>query len=169
MVKEKYVEYSKAKNKPVSEMTPAQVKLATMPEKTEPIENPVGTAPGIRVEIDGTALFALPGVPSEMEAIFKQSIAPIIKQTVGDVVFCEKSIFVNEMMESTLAPLIDKVMSDNAGVYIKSHPLGEENKPHIEIHLTLRAQSQDKPSEKILKAQNELIIIIQQTRQKAAL
>jgi len=164
MVKEKYIQYAIAKKRPVGELTSAQIKMATLPEKTEPVKNPIGTAPSIRVDIDGTVLFALPGVPSEMEAIFTQSIAPIVKQTVGDVVFCEKSIFVSEIMESTLAPLIDKVMNDNPGIYIKSHPKGEENKPHIEIHLTLRAQSKNQPSEKILKALNELINLIQQTQ-----
>ncbi len=169
IVKEKYIQYAKAKNRPVGEMTPPRVKMATIPERTEPINNPIGTAPGIRIDFDVTVLFALPGVPSEMEAIFTQSIAPIIKQTVGDEVFCERSIFVNEMMESTLAPLIDKVMSENPGVYIKSHPQGEENKPHIEIHLTIRAQNKDKPADKILKALKELTSLIKQNNEKALL
>jgi molybdopterin-biosynthesis enzyme MoeA-like protein len=43
-------------------------------------------------------------------------------------------------MESTLAPLIDKVMHDNTCVYIKSHPKGEENIPHIELHFSTTAK-----------------------------
>jgi molybdopterin-biosynthesis enzyme MoeA-like protein len=66
--------------------------------------------------VDGVVLFALPGVPSENEAIFTQTIAPLIKQALGDRGFCEKSMFVDNMMESNLAPLIDKVMRDNLGV-----------------------------------------------------
>ena len=37
----------------------------------------------MRVDVDGTVLFALPGVPIEMEAIFEETIAPLIKQAVG--------------------------------------------------------------------------------------
>jgi hypothetical protein len=43
-------------------------------------------------------------------------------------------------MESTLAPLIDQVMHDNELVYIKSHPMGEENAPHIELHFSSTAK-----------------------------
>jgi molybdopterin-biosynthesis enzyme MoeA-like protein len=141
--------------------------MATLPEKTEPINNPIGTAPGVRVDVGGTVLFALPGVPSEMEAIFTETIAPLLKQAVGDRVFCEKSMFVNNMMESHLAPLIDKVMSGNEGVYIKSHPLGVENKPHIEIHLTVTAKNKEKPAEKLLKAVRQLAILVEANGGKA--
>jgi molybdopterin-biosynthesis enzyme MoeA-like protein len=143
-------------------MTPARAKMATLPEKTEPINNPVGTAPGVRVDLKGTVLLALPGVPLEMEAIFTETIVPLIKQVVGDRVFCEKSMFVDNMMESRLAPLIDKVMSANKGVYIKSHPMGAENKPHIEIHLTASAKDEEKPMETIMKAVKKLAVLVEQ-------
>lgn len=161
MVKEKIGQYSKAKNMPMGEMTPPRVKMATIPEKTQPVCNPIGTAPGVRVDVHDTVLFSLPGVPSEMEAIFIQTIAPLLKQAVGDTVFCEKSMFVNQMAESHLAPLIDKVMSDNVGVYIKSHPMAVENKPHIEVHLTIRAKSEEKPAEKIESGMRQLAGLVE--------
>ena len=148
MVKEKCEEYARKRQLSTTiELTPTRVKMATLPEKTEPINNPIGTAPGVRVDLEGTVLFALPGVPSEMEAIFTETIAPLLKQAVGDRVFCEKSMFLDNIMESNLAPLIDKVMSENKGVYIKSHPMGVENKPHIEIHLTISSQSRRRADE----------------------
>jgi len=162
MVKEKCRQYSKAINMPMGEMTPRRVKMATIPEKTHPVFNPIGTAPGVRVDVNGTALFSLPGVPSEMEAIFTQTIAPQLKQAVGDTVFCEKSMFVNQMAESHLAPLIDRVMIDNEGVYIKSHPMAVENKPHIEVHLTIRAKNEEKPAQKIKNAMRQLTSLIEE-------
>jgi nicotinamide-nucleotide amidase len=162
MVKQRYSEYSKKRHFSTTlELTPARVKMATLPEGAEPISNPVGTAPGVRVDLGAVVLFALPGVPSEMEAIFNETIAPLLKGVAGDRVFCEKSIFVDNMMESHLAPLIDAVMSGNEGVYIKSHPLGVENKPHIEIHLTLRAKEAEKPMEKLLEAKRQLSSLIE--------
>ena len=167
MVKAKYVEYAKARNLPVGDMTPARVKMANIPAGTEPIRNPVGTAPGVCVNVPGTVLFALPGVPREMEAIFTETIAPVLKQAAGDRVFCEKSMFVDQMMESNLAPLIDKVMSENSNVYIKSHPMGVENKPHIEIHLTIRSKSEEDPAEKLEKAMRQLASLIEANGGKA--
>ncbi len=111
--------------------------------------------------LQGTVLFALPGVPVEMEAIFNETIAPLIKQAVGNSVFCERSIFADNIMESRLAPLIDKVMGDNEGVYVKSHPMRTENKPHIELHLTIIASQEQKPAEKLAKTAKELARLIE--------
>jgi molybdenum cofactor synthesis domain-containing protein len=163
MVKLRYAEYAKTRHLPETEITPARAKMATLPEKTEPVNNPIGTAPGVRVDLKGTVLFALPGVPSEMEAIFTETVAPLLKQVVGDRVFCEKSMFVDNMMESRLAPLIDKVMSENKGVYIKSHPMAAENKPHIEIHLTASAKGEEKPMETVVKAMKQLELLVEQS------
>jgi nicotinamide-nucleotide amidase len=161
MVKEKCLQYSETQNISMGEMTPRRVKMATLPEKTHPVFNPIGTAPGVLIDFDSTLLFSLPGVPSEMEAIFNQTIGPLLKKAVGDTVFCEKSMFVNRMAESNLASLIDKVMIDNQGIYIKSHPMAVENKPHIEVHLTIRAKKEEKPAEKIENALRQLSILVE--------
>jgi nicotinamide-nucleotide amidase len=162
MVKQKCLEYAKKRQLSTEiELTPPRVKMATLPQKTEVVNNPVGTAPGVRVEVKGTILFALPGVPMETEAIFNETIAPLIKQAVGSSVFCERSIFADNIMESRLAPLIDKVMSDNEEVYVKSHPMRTENKPHVELHLTIVARQEQKPAEKLAKAAKELASLIE--------
>jgi molybdenum cofactor synthesis domain-containing protein len=167
VVKEKCEEYARKRQLSTTiELTPPRVKMATLPEKTEPINNPIGTAPAVRVDMERTVLFALPGVPSEMEAIFTETIVPLLKQAVGDRVFCEKSMFLDNMMESNLAPLIDRVMSANKGVYIKSHPMGVE-KPHIEIHLTVAAKAEEKPMKMLEKSMRQLSILVEEKGGKA--
>jgi nicotinamide-nucleotide amidase len=162
IVKKKCLDHSKKRQVSTEiELTPPRVKMATLPQKTEVVNNPVGTAPGIRVEVLGTVLFALPGVPVEMEAMFNETIAPLIKQAVGSSMFCERSIFADNIIESRLAPLIDKVMSDNKEVYIKSHPMRTESKPHVELHLTIVASQEQKPAEKLAKAAKEFAILIE--------
>jgi molybdopterin-biosynthesis enzyme MoeA-like protein len=64
-------------------------------------------------------------------------------------------------MESSLAPLIYKVMSDNEEVYVKSHPMHAESKPHVELHLTIVASQEQKPAEKLTKAAKELASLIE--------
>jgi molybdenum cofactor synthesis domain-containing protein len=163
MVKQRCAEYAKKRQLPTEiELTLPRVKMATLPEKTEPVNNPIGTAPGVRVDLEGTVLFALPGVPSEMEAIFNETIAPLLKQMGGGSAFYERSIFTDNIMESRLAPLIDRVMSDNEGIYIKSHPIRTENKPHTEIHLTITAKPEQEPTKKLLKAAKELASLIEE-------
>jgi molybdenum cofactor synthesis domain-containing protein len=152
MVREKYEAYTREKGTETVKLTQARIKMATLPEKAEPIPNAVGTAPGVRLDLEETMMIVLPGVPSEMEAIFHETVVSLLKQASGDSGFCEKSIYADGIMESTLAPLIDKVMRDNPGVYIKSHPKGRENRPHIEIHVSITAREAEKSEEKLQKA-----------------
>jgi nicotinamide-nucleotide amidase len=162
MVKQRTAQYLKKRGLPTEvKMTPPRVKMARFPRGTKPVTNPIGTAPGLRAEMVGALLFVLPGVPMEMEAIFTETIAPLIAEIVGQGVFCQKSLFVEDIFESNLAPLIDKVMKDNIGVYIKSHPIRSENKPHIELHLTICSDQKNKPSEKLRKAAKEITTLIE--------
>jgi nicotinamide-nucleotide amidase len=156
MVKEKYEKYAREKGTETVELTPPRIKMATLPEKAEPLSNPVGTAPGVRVDLEETMLIILPGVPSEMEAIFHETVAPLLEQASGKSVFYEKSIYADDIMESSLAPLIDKVMQANPGVYIKSHPKGRENRPHMEIHVSITAREAEKSEGKLQKAITQL-------------
>jgi molybdopterin-biosynthesis enzyme MoeA-like protein len=140
MVKEKYETYFKEGKMERFELTPPRIKMATIPEEAEPLPNSVGTAPGVMINAKGTILIALPGVPPEMEAIFEESVIPLLKNEAGEVTFFETSIYADNIMESTLAPLIDKVMHDNPYIYIKSHPRSEEKKPHMEVHFSTTAK-----------------------------
>jgi len=161
MVKAKYREYSKTRKIPEGEMTPPRVKMATLPKGAHAILNPVGTAPGVRIDVGGTVLIALPGVPKEMEAIFEASVVPLLREAAGDLGFFEMSIYADSIMESVLAPLIDKVMHDNGGVYIKSHPKGRENSPHMELHLSTTGKPADAPEDRLRKASLDLAGLIE--------
>jgi nicotinamide-nucleotide amidase len=159
MVKNKYKTYAREKKGEV-ELTPPRLKMATIPEEAAPVPNPVGTAPAVRLDVEGTTLIALPGVPREMEAIFEESIEPLLRQASGGISFHEKSIYANDIMESNLAPLIDQVMHDNPSIYIKSHPKGRENMPHMEIHLSTSAKEKEQPEETLRKAETQLSKLI---------
>lgn len=156
MVREKYKAYAREKGTEKVELTQARVKMATLPEKAKPIPNSVGTAPGSQLNSEQTILIALPGVPSEMKAIFNDTIAPLLKQASGKSVFYEKSVYVDGVMESSLAPLIDKVMQVNPSIYVKSHPKGREDTSNLEIHLSITADDGERAEEKLRKAVMQL-------------
>ncbi len=160
MVREKYEAYARENGTETVELTQARVKMATLPEKAEPILNPVGTAPGVQLNSEETTMIVLPGVPSEMKTIFNETVAPLLKQASGKSAFYEKSIYVDNVMESKLAPLIDEVMRNNLGVYVKSHPKGREDKPHMEIHLSTTADDGEVAEEKLRKAVMQLSRLI---------
>ena len=120
------------------EFTKPRLKMARIPRGSTPLHNPVGTAPAVSLSVRETEIFCLPGVPSEAKAIFRESISRRIRAKAGGKAFYEKWVKVSGIMESTLAPIIDRVMSHWGGVYIKSHPRGVEasGRPHIELHFS---------------------------------
>ncbi len=143
MVREKYRKYAEEGLLETAELTPHRVKMARLPEGAAPLPNPLGTAPGVMMEHEGATLVALPGVPSEMKAIFEESVASLFREAAGNVTFFETSVDVKGIPESAVAPLIDQTMHDNPLVYIKSHPKGGEGGPHIELHLSTTAEDAD--------------------------
>jgi molybdenum cofactor synthesis domain-containing protein len=125
-------------------LTKARLKMGRIPAGATPIPNPVGTAPGVLLTANRTQIFCLPGVPAEAKAIFQESISKKIRAKAGGKTFTERWLKISGIMESTLAPLIDHVMREWCGVYIKSHPRGVEASggPHIELHLSTFSTTQ---------------------------
>ena len=144
-----------------AELTPHRVKMAKLPEGAAPLRNPVGTAPAVSIEHENVTIIALPGVPSEMKSIFDESVASVLKQVARNVTFFETSIEASKVMESEMAPLIDKVMHNNPYVYIKSHPKGTERVPIIEFHLSTTAKDVTSARQRVSKALVQLTELIQ--------
>ena len=67
------------------ELTPARLKMATLPVGAEPLKNEAGTAPGVRLVAGRTVVFCLPGVPVEMKSIFRNTVEPEIRARLGRV------------------------------------------------------------------------------------
>jgi nicotinamide-nucleotide amidase len=58
-------------------------KQALLPAGAAALPNPFGTAPGFSMEIGRSILFAVPGVPSEMEAMITRQVLPAIHERFG--------------------------------------------------------------------------------------
>ena len=85
MVKEKYREYVKNGRMEKAELTSHRIKMAKLPKRADPLFNPVGTAPGVKIKHNDATLIALPGVPSEMKALFEESV---LDKTTGHILNC---------------------------------------------------------------------------------
>lgn len=55
---------------------PVSLKMARIPVGSEAVYNPTGSAPGIWLERDGRIIVTMPGVPREMEAMWRQGFEP---------------------------------------------------------------------------------------------
>jgi len=111
-------------------------KMATLPEGAEPLPNPVGTAPGVTVKVGTTRIVSLPGVPSEMKAIFTASVISMLRASKREAPE-EVSIGLVGIIESALAPALDRTRKAFPGLYFKSHPRGREGgiRSLIQLHV----------------------------------
>ena len=55
-----------------------QLRQALIPSKATVIHNPIGSAPGFVLTWRNARVFALPGVPSEMQAMMQKSVIPLL-------------------------------------------------------------------------------------------
>lgn len=161
MVEKRYRRYVEEGRLETAELTPHRVKMAKLPEGSEPLVNPVGTAPGVLIDHGETTLIALPGVPAEMKAIFEGSVAPLLRQAAGELTYFEASLNVLGVLESEVAPLIDRVMRDNPYVYVKSHPKDAETIPRIELHLSTSAEDTGAGKNRLAKAVVQISTLIE--------
>lgn len=160
IVEERYRKYVQEGKMEKFDLTPPRIKMAKLPKGAKPLFNPVGTAPGVVIECEHITIVALPGVPSEMKAIFEESVASLLKQVAGDLTFFETNMEVTKVMESKVSSLIDRVMIDNPYVYIKSHPKGTETVPRIEFHFSTTAKSSSLARKRVGKALIQLSELI---------
>lgn len=66
-------------------MPKANEKQAMLPKGAEMIDNPVGTACGFSLQMNGCTLFFTPGVPSEFKRMIQEQILPRIRQRYADI------------------------------------------------------------------------------------
>jgi len=127
------------------EMTPARRKMARLPTGADPLENWVGTAPGVRLTTGRTVIFCLPGVPHEMKWIFVRSVEREVRKRLGKYYRRSMTMNFEGVLESSLAPVIAAQEGSHPEAYIKSHPRRlQEGVSKLELDIVLVGKS---PSE----------------------
>jgi nicotinamide-nucleotide amidase len=128
------------------ELTESRLKMATIPEGSTPIQNPVGSAPAIMEQAGVTVIFCLPGVPSEMKTIFEEHILPLIKEGVGKFVAEEINYNIRGLSEAMIAPVLIEIVKSHPKntIYLKTHPRGYYKKKTPQIRIQLVSRGDDK-------------------------
>jgi len=123
------------------ELTPARRKMALLPEGARPLENPIGAAPGIYVQHEGVKMIALPGVPNEMEAMFKAHVEPLLAELAKGLYRFEARFLAFGVRESDIADLLEEISEKHPDVYVKTHPRVEDGRYYLEIYVSTVASS----------------------------
>ncbi len=119
-------------------MTSNNQQQALIPEGAEIVPNPVGTAPGIRLETENCVLFALPGVPREMKHLMTESVVPFLRvRTGGTGIIRTRTLRTIGIGESTLDhDLGDLLQSPNPTVGLAAHT------GQADVRITARGRSE---------------------------
>ncbi len=125
-----------------SAITEPRKKMALIPKGAVPLDNQIGGAPGIMLELDDTTLFCLPGVPAEMKFIFDDSVQPWLEINVTNH-YSEKLVEFVWRDESKFAPFIDIAMEKHPGVYIKSMPRRYGTTDVLRVWVSARGEDAD--------------------------
>lgn len=146
------------------EITPARKKMALLPKGATPLTNSVGSAPGIQFHFGQTQIYCLPGVPEELYAMFMTTVAPQIAALTNNVVL-QEIIQVSILDESKLAPLIDSVMKNKTGIYIKSLPRPYQSRKPLRVAITVKAKTKQKAKSQLEQIIKDLQKITQSHKQ----
>ena len=140
------------------ELTPHRAKMALLPNGAKPLKNPIGAAPGSLLRIGNSIIISLPGVPSEMKAMFEIEVEPILKEIAPPLETVECTIKVYGVPESSLAPAIDEAHKKAHRVYIKSHPEGYEiGNPVITVKALASAESRSEAIEEAMRSLKHIV------------
>ncbi len=124
MLKERYVRLAATGVTQSFQLTPTRLKMATLPDGSNPLKNSSGSAPGVLIHEKEKRIVCLPGVPKELQAIFEEHLEPVIRKESGALYRKETEILVTGVTESTIAPQLEKIITAWPSVYVKSHPKG---------------------------------------------
>lgn len=104
------------------EMTENNLKQAMMPEGCVVLKNHNGTAPGAIIEQDGKVAIMLPGPPSEMRPMFRESVMPWLEKRSGGILrsHCVHFFGIGESkLESMLRDEMQQMQNPTLAPYAK--------------------------------------------------
>jgi nicotinamide-nucleotide amidase len=94
------------------EMTPNNLKQATLIPSAQAIPNTRGTAPGWWAEKEGRIIIAMPGPPAEMQPMWQSHVAPALQKRVGTIIL-SRTLKTFGMPEGTMDEQLAKLLKSS--------------------------------------------------------
>ncbi|HEM2826287.1 TPA: competence/damage-inducible protein A [Streptococcus suis] len=131
--------------------TPNNERQAQIVEGSQALQNPAGLAAGGMIEQDGVTYIVLPGPPSELKAMFSESLLPLLSQSQQQLYSRVLRFFgIGEsQLVTVLADLIDKQTAPTLAPYAK---VGE-----VTLRLSTKATSQEEANLRLNQLEEEIL------------
>jgi len=129
-------------------------KQAMFPQGAEVIANPVGTAAGFFLKVEGKVIFVIPGVPAEARRMVPEGIVPVLRKHFPqeESHVAKQTIKTFGLSEAAVDNALKDIDFNALGVSIGFYPVFPEN--HLVI--IAREQSRQEAQDKLKKAQDEI-------------
>ena len=135
---------------------PSAYKQALFPEGSELIANPLGTAMGALLELEGTLFATLPGVPKEMEGMFEGTIGPLIAERGEGAIVSLVLRFVG-VSEEEIAEEIGGLLAAPDPTVAPLVGPGEVGSGEVHLRVTARASTRAEAEGKIGPVAEEIL------------
>ena len=128
-------------------------RMARVLKGSKPMQNPVGFAVGMAIEVAGKTVCTLPGVPAEMKGMFDTHVAPMIESE-STSVFLAKTYNIS-MVWKEFFPTYRKMQIDYPDIYIKNAATppvegADRSRVHtIKVDFVLEAATHDEAEEQM--------------------
>ena len=131
--------------------TPNNERQAQIVEGSQALQNPAGLAVGGMIEQDGVTYIVLPGPPSELKAMFSESLLPFLTQSQQQLYSRVLRFFgIGEsQLVTVLGDLIDKQTDPTLAPYAK---VGE-----VTLRLSTKADSQEEANVRLNQLEEEIL------------
>lgn len=152
MLRRSYAQHKQRLATRNSRINETRLKMARIPRGSIAVQNPVGSAPSIYIDVESdagtkrTRIFCLPGVPKEMKAVFSGVILPQIKEKVGKHYVVESTFETIGVSESMLAPTLSRLVDSHPfdELYLKTHPKGYSYVMKVSSNRRIRSKPKPK-------------------------
>ena len=118
-----------------AELNEARLKMAMLPKGSVCYENPIGTAPAVRMRSGETTIFLLPGVPAEMQRIFSLHVVPALMVDGLNTLKQSRHIDYPGSDESAISRLLAELSRQHPGIRCKARVQGSGDSASLRITL----------------------------------
>ncbi|CYW35609.1 competence/damage-inducible protein A [Streptococcus suis] len=131
--------------------TPNNERQAQIVEGSQALQNPAGLAVGGMIEQDGVTYIVLPGPPSELKAMFSESLLPLLSQSQQQLYSRVLRFFgIGEsQLVTVLSDLIEQQTDPTLAPYAK---IGE-----VTLRLSTKANSQEEADLRLNQLEEEIL------------
>lgn len=109
-----------------AELNEDRITMALVPDGSVCYENPMGTAPAVRVKAEDTTFFLLPGVPEEMQRMFDLYVIPALAADGPGIVKKARHVEWPGGDESALKRILTDINRRFPDIHTRARVIGED-------------------------------------------